>query len=491
MASNRPVDPARALLVTSDRDLVAAVAGALGAGALVEAVAGEEAAARAAEGGQDVVLLDLAAASGLDPAALAGHDGERALVALTREGGPDAPASATAVLPASPLDPSRLGPAVATAASLVRSRREGRCLRDRAAAWERLGETLGQVGGGSDDEAHSDRVLETLVVAGKTLAAAQASRVLLFERTQNEGLVVEAAAGDGADTLVGARLRVGEGLAALAAQTGQAVVVDDPERHPRFARRCDQMPASLPGLLCAPLRHGPVFGALMVAGRERGFSETERAVLQALGRHGALALDNAQARERAVNFFTHTSEILVSFMEHLDAYYSGHARTVAALSDMLTRRLGLDADTRRSVHFAALLHDIGKLRLAPGLLRARGLLDAAGREALRQHPVLGLELLEPITVWHDLLPIVHGHHEAWDGSGYPRGLAGEEIPLGARVVAVADAFDVMTRHSAGDARKTPEAALAALEQAAGTRFDPLLVRLFVAEYRRRREEIEP
>ena len=100
-------------------------------------------------------------------------------------------------------------------------------------------------------------------------------------------------------------------------------------------------------------------------------------------------------------------------------------------------------------------------------------------------------MLRPITLWEDILPIIHGHHERWDGRGYPAGLAGEDIPLGARVVAVADVFDAMTRKTPYGPSRTPGEALAELEAFAGTQFDPRVVRLFVAEYRRRGEQIPP
>ncbi len=195
-----------------------------------------------------------------------------------------------------------------------------------------------------------------------------------------------------------------------------------------------------------------------------------------------MAIDNAANQERSNNFFTHASELLVNVLEQVDVLYPGHSRGVAALADMVTRRLGLPEDERRSIHFGALLHDIGKVMLPLELLRSANR-DDAEMKALQQHPTFGLEILKPISEWADLLPVVHSHHERWDGTGYPYGHAGEQIPLGARVVAVADAFDAMTRATPHGARRTPDEGLAELESCAGTQFDPKIVRLFVAEYR--------
>jgi putative nucleotidyltransferase with HDIG domain len=216
----------------------------------------------------------------------------------------------------------------------------------------------------------------------------------------------------------------------------------------------------------------------------------EADLLSRLAWQAAAAIDNALFHEQALNFFTHASDMLVEFLERMDVFYPGHSRGVAALADMVTRRLGLGEAERRTVHFAALLHDIGKLRLPPDLLGA-GALTAEQRKLVQQHPVLSVEMLRPITLWQDILPIIHSHHERWDGKGYPAGLAGEDIPLGARVVAVADVFDAMTRDTPYGPRRTTEQAIAELEAFAGAQFDPRVVRLFVAEYRQRGAQIPP
>jgi HD-GYP domain-containing protein (c-di-GMP phosphodiesterase class II) len=150
---------------------------------------------------------------------------------------------------------------------------------------------------------------------------------------------------------------------------------------------------------------------------------------------------------------------------------------------MITRRLGLPDEERRNIHFAALLHDMGKLLIPPDVLQSPTYRNEEDRALLRSHPILAVELLKPITAWEEILPMIHAHHERWDGKGYPLGIAGEAIPLGGRIIAVAEAFDAMTRRRAhGPLRGAPEA-LAELEAFAGTQFDPRIVRLFVAEYR--------
>lgn len=335
-------------------------------------------------------------------------------------------------------------------------------------------------------EPHIDRLLAELVSSAKVLCNADAARVLLFSHTMGEGVVVEQAIGDDTDAFRGVRLHADEGIVTWCVYENQAVLLDNYREDKRYSARCDDMPTKLPGFLCAPLRHGRVYGVLMLAGRRTGrFAPLDRDVLDTLARHGAVAVENAIHHERSINFFTHTSAILVSFLESVDIFYPGHSRGVATLADMVTRRLGMTEAERRSVHFAALLHDIGKIRIDPKILKTPNFADDEERRIIQQHPALGLEILKPIAAWEEILPIIHAHHERWDGNGYPRGLAGEDIPVGARVVAIADAFDAMTRGTPHSPRRTEEEALQELENFSGSQFDPKIARLFIAEYRQR------
>jgi putative nucleotidyltransferase with HDIG domain len=390
------------------------------------------------------------------------------------------------------LDAPRLVRTVEAAAERARLSRHNRELTARLQSTNRLLTALHEVSAHLTGQPHQDRVLEHLVRAARDLCSAATARAVLLRRAHGGALVVTAAEGDGAEALVGARLPPGEGISALVADTGTAVRIPEGPAHPAFSPRIDAMPTLLPGLLAAPLRHGTVLGALLVAGRARHlFTDEEQELLVALARQGAVAVENASHQEQSLNFFTHVSEILVTFLESMDVFYSGHSRGVAALADMVTRRLGLSDAERRSIHFGALLHDVGKVLLDPAVLKEEGPATPEALEILRQHPRLGAQFLQPISLWEDILPVIHGHHERWDGRGYPSGQKGEEIPLGARVVAVADAFDAMTRARPHGTCRTPDEALAELEACAGSQFDPRIVRLFAAEYRQRGHQLPP
>jgi putative nucleotidyltransferase with HDIG domain len=389
------------------------------------------------------------------------------------------------------LDIPRLARSVTEAGERSRLTRENRELLTRLQESNRLLKALHDVAAGIAGEPHLDRVLDRLISAARILCHASSGRVLLFRRTPSDDLVIETGVGVGAEAIRGARLNQTEGIAALVAASNEAMVVADARAHPRFSKRCDDLPSPRPGLVSAPLRHGDVYGAVTVAGPEEGeFGVEDRDLLAILARQAAVGIDNALNHERSLNFFTHTSDILVSFLENMDIFYPGHSRAVAALADLVTRRMGMGDEERGHVHFAALLHDIGKILVDPTVLKAETITQE-GFRAMQQHPALGVQLLKPISLWEDVLPLIHAHHERWDGKGYPRGLAGEDIPLGARVIAIADAFDAMIRNTPHGKHRTPEQGLAELEKFSGTQFDPNIVPLFVAEYRERGDQLPP
>jgi response regulator RpfG family c-di-GMP phosphodiesterase len=372
---------------------------------------------------------------------------------------------------------------VESAAEKAALRRRSRELMERLQESNRLLRALQAISTTLAAETHLDLLLGRVVDAAKQATRATAARALLFDTGPDGDLLIARGEGDDADTLRGVHLGRDEGIAVLAAQTGTTIAVEDPKAHPRYSHHCDSVRAS-PGYVCAPLRHRNVLGVIVVAGSEHGaFTAEEQEVLGSLARQAAVAIDNAEEHERSLNFFTHTSNILVSVLEDLDIHSAGQSRGVAALSDMVSRRMGLSEVERRNIHYGALLRDIGMVRIDHDLLKEPGLLSEEKRRALERHTTLGMEMLKPVTLWEGAVAIIHAHHERWDGKGYPRGLAGEQIPLGARIVAVADAFVAMGRDRPYRRKRAAEEQLKELADNAGTQFDTRVVRMFVDAYR--------
>ena len=182
---------------------------------------------------------------------------------------------------------------------------------------------------------------------------------------------------------------------------------------------------------------------------------------------------------RSVGGFT-MLDALVTAVDNKDRYTRRHSEDVLAYSLQIAEALGLDERTRHTVAVAALLHDVGKIGVPDAILRKPGALTEAEFEAVRQHPMMGAIIVGAVPGFEDTLDAVRHHHERWDGGGYPFGLRGEETPLLARLMAVADAFSAMTTDRPYRKGMDPARALTILQQGSGTQWDPVCVQAFLA-----------
>jgi putative nucleotidyltransferase with HDIG domain len=169
---------------------------------------------------------------------------------------------------------------------------------------------------------------------------------------------------------------------------------------------------------------------------------------------------------------------LCAAIEARDPSTRGHSTRTAELAVALGERLGWSAPRLGALRLGGLLHDIGKLVVSEQVLRKRGPLEPIELDAIRRHPVAGAQLLAPIAEARPALPCVLFHHERWDGGGYPLGRVGEEIPIEARLLAVADAFDAMTSPRPYRRALSAFDALGEIRRCAGTQFDPALALRF-------------
>lgn len=182
------------------------------------------------------------------------------------------------------------------------------------------------------------------------------------------------------------------------------------------------------------------------------------------------AIERGDLADAQRNFFAHVTDLIVTALDAHVVGRRGHATQTARLCNRIAHEVGLSADQIERLHWGALLHDLGMLKAEPG--------RHLDRKAVRVHPAVGARMLEPIRLWEPVAPIVLQHHEWWDGSGYPEGKIGQEICLEARIIALADSVDAMSRSEAGRPGKSLPEVLGELALGAGTQFDPELVEAF-------------
>jgi putative two-component system response regulator len=175
--------------------------------------------------------------------------------------------------------------------------------------------------------------------------------------------------------------------------------------------------------------------------------------------------------------------MLANAIELRDHYTRGHVERVRNHAMAIARQLGWTDGRQNQLAYGSILHDIGKIHILETVLRKPGPLDEEEWEEMKKHPLIGAEMVKNITYLLPALPIIRHHHERWDGAGYPDGLAGEDIPMPARIVAVADSLDAMITSRAYRTALTPDEAHAEIIRCSGTHFDPVVVRAFDSAWR--------
>jgi putative nucleotidyltransferase with HDIG domain len=215
---------------------------------------------------------------------------------------------------------------------------------------------------------------------------------------------------------------------------------------------------------------------------QQPFSEDDLLLADALAAHVSAGIECAQLLKKQQELFVKTITTLAQMVELRDEYTFGHTQRVTRYAMMLAARLELSDDQLKLIEFGTPLHDIGKIGISDEILRAPRRLTPEEFAIMQEHTTLGAEYLSGIPELHPIIPIVRSHHERWDGTGYPDRLAKDEIPLMARIVAVADAFDAMTSNRPYHENKRgrpPESAFEEVTRQAARQFDPKCAEAFL------------
>lgn len=318
-------------------------------------------------------------------------------------------------------------------------------------------------------------VVATALERAIAISGAQTGSVMLLDETGCMRII--AARGLPDEVVEQACVAEGEGIAGWVLASGQSLIVEDLNDQTRRSRRHGVRSA-----VSVPIGDSDgMLGVINVGSRtfQAKSSRSNLEALESLGRSTAASLRNARAVALAHDLYFDTLQALAVAMEAKDPYAYGATARVADLAVALGRDVGMTAAEIDALRVAALLHDIGMSAAGDVVAMTSRQLSTVEWGMLKVHPVIAAEILSQAPSLSDAVPIVYHHHEHYDGGGYVSGIAGEKIPLGSRVLAVADAFVALTSDRPYRTARSPEEALRAIHEESGSQFDPRVVEALV------------
>jgi HD-GYP domain-containing protein (c-di-GMP phosphodiesterase class II) len=323
-----------------------------------------------------------------------------------------------------------------------------------------------------------------ITVITKLLQCEVASLLLVDELTDE--LYFEVALGEKGKQVKEIRLKKGEGIAGWVATNNQPVLIDDVKRDPRHSRRFDDRSKfQTRSMICVPMViKNKVVGVLQAINKlgAGGFSQTDLDLLISLSHEVAIAVDNVRLYNELRETFYQTAEALADAIEKRDPYTGNHTRRVMHYSMAISRFMDLTEIEIENLRLAAILHDIGKIGVEDSVLRKNGELNDEEYEKIIRHPEIGVDILGHIKRLEGVIPGMKSHHERIDGTGYPEKIKDGDIPLIAKIIAVADTFDAMTTNRPYRSALTDREAMEELKRFVGTQFDRAVVNAFIKSY---------
>lgn len=367
-------------------------------------------------------------------------------------------------------------------ARAIENARAFQSVRRRAAQSQQLSEVSREIVKSLD----VDEVLRLIMDRAVALLHCESGSLFLVEEATGD-LIFKVVIGPASQQLANTHLPAGVGIVGSAAKTGKPFIVNNVKADPRHYDRIDNNTSlTTRSILCVPLVKDRVIGVLEVINKidGTGFDEADCDVLTAFAIQGVVALANAQLYSQLRRSFTDTVRVIANAVEARDTLTAGHTGRVTQFAQAIAQELGWRRDQLEILEIGALLHDIGKIGISDLILRKPATLTIDEYDEMKNHSILGAQMLTGVAVLQPMLPYILYHHERYDGKGYPFGLQGEQIPIEGRLLTVADTFDAMTSLRPYRAGLTEEQAIAEIERHRGTQFDPVMVDALLAAHRR-------
>jgi len=321
-----------------------------------------------------------------------------------------------------------------------------------------------------------DALLKRIGQSAEQMFLCEASAVMLLDADQKH-LFFKMATGEKGGMVTKFRIKVGEGIAGWVADKREPLLVNDVSKDSRFTGQHDEASGfKTRSALCVPMMTGgDLIGVAEVLNKkaDAGFTEADKGLLESLASLAALAIANARVVGGFRNFYSNTIEILISAIEARDARMAGHCWRFAQRASSLGRRLGLEGQVLKDLYYSALLHDVGFLKVAGGWHMSR-ILIMESPHTEQTHPMIGADMIKGIDILKGAAGLIVYHHECYDGSGFPRGLKGDQIPLGGHILSVIEHCEEMRMNG-----YSPEQIRATLAEEGGKKFHPDVAKAYM------------
>ncbi|MBN2407673.1 MAG: GAF domain-containing protein [Elusimicrobia bacterium] len=304
--------------------------------------------------------------------------------------------------------------------------------------------------------------------------------LMLVNKSTNM-LEIVASRGLSEDIIRSTKMYVGEGIAGRVTQDGKPIYCEDIDKDVRFMRHSNVQYTSKT-FISVPLKiKNKVIGALNVNSdkKDRKFNQRDLRLINILADQAAIAIENIQLYNDMKEMYIGTIETLAKAIDAKDPTTRGHTDRVTKYAVEIAQEMNLPEKLIRNIKFASLIHDIGKIGVKDDVLLKPGKLTESEYEDIKKHPLIGEQILAPVEFLTNVAPLVLYHHERYDGNGYLEGLKGEEIPIGARIINVADSFEAMISDRPYSKEMSREAAVKELKDESGKQFDPKVVEAFL------------
>lgn len=338
--------------------------------------------------------------------------------------------------------------------------------------------TVNHIGNSLNSILDQENVLDVIVnTLSKTMNAEICSLMLVNESTGE----LEVSCSVGLDGKNLRTVKMGDGISGYVAKEGKPLLVVDIESDPRFRHANDPQYVTT-SLVAAPLFiKGKVIGVLNVNNKVSGepFTQEDMDLLTTVAGQAAIAVENSNLYKNIRSSYFDTVRALVNALEAKDKYSKGHSERVTLLAMMIADDMGLPEDRKQTLQHAGVLHDIGKIGISMNILGKQGKLTGEEYDQVKDHPLIGEKILDPISFLKDVKTIVGDHHERYDGKGYPHQKKGDEVSLEAKILAVADTFDALTSDRPYRKALPFEDAVAEIRRCASSQFDPQVVDVFL------------